>query len=292
MRGLWPILFSSIGVELLFHSAASIFVGATTTTTTTTAGEDGDNDPTTTTTKSSSSKVVRIAGYLPDYQIESVDLNATLALLDDVYLFSLSPQIQLGDNMFQACCLQPHHYELLEQAMMQTFSTPRPKVWVTVGGAGRSHKLTKAPSSIMMRALTKLIFTDQKILNITGIDWDCELFLDHGDYESYDQLVTAATHIFPPQGIAVSMALVRTCVSDITLCVCVGVGVIVVVLGPGLSGAVLWNLASLTHFTLRIVPTTTKTDDKTDDMTTTTTTITARGSAHGFSHGRPKSGPD
>jgi hypothetical protein len=212
---LWPAILFSCGVELLFHNAASIFVVAATTTTTT-AAEDGDNDPTTTTTKSSSSTAVRIAGYLPDYRIESVDLNATLALLDDVYLFSLSPQIQLGDNMFQACCLQPHHYELLEQAMMQTTKErTRPKVWITVGGAGRSHKLTKAPSSIMMRALTKLIFTDQKKLNITGIDWDCELFLDHGDYESYDQLVTAATHIFPPQGIAVSMALVRTCCASL-----------------------------------------------------------------------------
>jgi hypothetical protein len=206
MRGLWPAILFSLGVELLFHNAASIVVA----TTTTTAGENGDNDPTTATT--TSIPKVRIAGYLPDYRIESVDLNATLALLDDVYLFSLSPQIQLGDNMFQACCLQTHHYELLEQAMTTISTmkeTPRPKVWVTVGGAGRSHKLTKAPSSIMMRALTKLIFTDQKRLNITGIDWDCELFLDHGDYESYDQLVTAATHIFPPQGIAVSMALVR-----------------------------------------------------------------------------------
>lgn len=140
---------------------------------------------------------VRIAGYLPDYRINSVE-NETIALLDDVYLFSLSPQIQLGDNMFQACCLQSSHYEILESMQKG------PKYWVTVGGAGRSNKLTRAPSA-MMRALAKLVLEDHSF--ITGIDFDCELFLEHSDYENYDKLVTAATNIFPAQGISVSIAL-------------------------------------------------------------------------------------
>jgi hypothetical protein len=146
----------------------------------------------------------RIAGYLPDYRIhdKSIDWNATMALLDDVYLFSLSPQIQLGDNMFSACCLQPSHYETI-----LSVTSNRPKVWVTVGGAGRSHKLTLAPSA-MMRALAKLILEDFPNL-ITGIDFDCEMFMEHADYENYEKLVVAATNIFPPQGIDVSMALVR-----------------------------------------------------------------------------------
>jgi Glycosyl hydrolases family 18 len=142
----------------------------------------------------------RIAGYLPDYRFHDINLNETMKYLDDVYLFSLSPQTQLGDFMFQACCLQPSHFEALK-----SLSHPKPKFWVTVGGAGRSNKLTKAPSA-MMRALARLVLDDYPSL-ITGIDFDCELFLEHSDYENYDKLVTAATNIFPPQGIAVSMAL-------------------------------------------------------------------------------------
>ena len=59
----------------------------------------------------------RLAGYLPDYRVEGIDLNSTAQLLDDLYLFSLSPQTALKANMFRLCCLQDSHYEKARQAV-------------------------------------------------------------------------------------------------------------------------------------------------------------------------------
>lgn len=146
----------------------------------------------------------RIAGYLPDYRFDSsLDLNASAALLDDLYLFSLSPQTQLGPAMFQACCLQEKHYTAAAQAVASTDG--RLRAWVTVGGGGRSHKFTDAPSA-MINALRDLIIAKPYI---RGVDFDCETFYAHQEYERYEKLLTSAATLlhsnFPDVQVSVAL---------------------------------------------------------------------------------------
>lgn len=130
----------------------------------------------------------RIAGYLPDYRFDSsFDINASAAVLDDLYLFSLAPQTQLGPNMFKACCLQEKHFLAAREAVEATDG--RLRVWVTVGGGGRSHKFTQNPTT-MLDALQTLL---SERPYIGGIDFDCETFWNHEDYERYEKLVIDAT---------------------------------------------------------------------------------------------------
>lgn len=137
---------------------------------------------------------VKIAGYLPDYRIEGVDLTAASQHLDDVYLFSLSPQSQLGVNMFKLCCLSEQHFAA-------TRSLPVNR-WVTVGGGGRSHKFFRDPTS-MMTALKDLT----KKHNLYGVDFDCEDFRTHEDFEDYHKLLAFAAETLHQQNVQVSVAL-------------------------------------------------------------------------------------
>jgi GH18 family chitinase len=140
----------------------------------------------------------RIAGYLPDYRFDGINLNATAKLLDDLYLFSLSPQTQLGPNMFRLCCLKDAHYEKARQAVAGTAI----KLWVTVGGGGRSTKFTRN-SGTMISTLKDLVKEQQ----LHGVDFDCEQFQTHQDYEDYYSLIKNAAYVLHKKGIQVSVAL-------------------------------------------------------------------------------------
>jgi chitinase len=145
----------------------------------------------------------RIAGYLPDYRF-GIDLNSTAMLLDDLYLFSLAPQPQLGEMIFAVCCLNKDHYEKAHQAVAHAkLTTGRDvKIWVTVGGGGRSSSFTKNPSA-MISAL-QVLLTEQ---NFYGVDFDCELFRSHQDYDDYDALLKSASYVLHKLGKHVSVAL-------------------------------------------------------------------------------------
>jgi chitinase len=145
----------------------------------------------------------RIAGYLPDYRF-GIDLNSTALLLDDLYLFSLAPQPQLGEMIFAVCCLNQDHYEKAHQAVAYAKQTigKDVKIWVTVGGGGRSASFTKNPSA-MISALQVLLTTQ----NFDGVDFDCELFRSHQDYDDYDALLKSAAYVLHKLGKQVSVAL-------------------------------------------------------------------------------------
>jgi len=148
----------------------------------------------------------RIAGYLPDYRFGSgIDLNATAALVDDIYLFSLSPQTQLGPQMFSLCCLKPDDYQQAREARAHARNSHNReiKLWVTVGGAGRSHNFVAHPSA-MVTALHQVVEQEQ----LDGVDFDCESFKTHQDYTDYEILVRNAAKILRSKGnIPVSVAL-------------------------------------------------------------------------------------
>jgi len=140
----------------------------------------------------SSASTFRIAGYLPDYRFGNaegggINLNATAEFVDDLFLFSLAPQTQLGAaQMFQLCCLRPHHYEAARQAVAHASMAKTPvKLWITVGGAGRSHKLSQNPTALL--GALQLLLNEHDYLR--GVDWDGEDFRSHDDYEQYYRLV-------------------------------------------------------------------------------------------------------
>lgn len=153
----------------------------------------------------------RIAGYVPDYRFDgTINWNKTAELVDDLYLFSLFPQTQLGTNMFQLCCLHPEHYHTARQAVLASYAASSPTMsssrnttlWVTVGGAERSHKFTKAPGS-MIGALRDLVAQE----GLDGVDFDCESFQSHDDDVEYEELLRSAAILLHTSGILMSVAL-------------------------------------------------------------------------------------
>jgi hypothetical protein len=75
-----------------------------------------------------------VAGYLPDYR-SYIDVNATAPHLTDLILFSIQPHSR---GMIGGCCLESKHYELGRQAKALL---PSLKIWVTIGGGGRSEAI-------------------------------------------------------------------------------------------------------------------------------------------------------
>ena len=166
-----------------------------------TAPDDEEEDDPTTLEGFSS---FRIAGYLPDYRF-GMDLNQTALLIDDIYLFSLAPQAQLGEMMFAVCCLNEEHYTKAKQALAYAQTNAKDKdvkVWLTVGGGGRSNSFTKDPGT-MIRVVKTLLNEH----NFHGVDFDCELFRSHQDYDDYDALLKSAAYVLHKDGKYVSVAL-------------------------------------------------------------------------------------
>ena len=83
-----------------------------------------------------------VAGYLPDYRTY-INVNASSSLLTDLYLFSIEPARDGSVQGNNVCCLGKDHFRLLQQAKANSRNGAhrrRPlRVWVTIGGGGRSH---------------------------------------------------------------------------------------------------------------------------------------------------------
>ena len=75
-----------------------------------------------------------IGGYLPDYR-SYINVNATAAHLTDLILFSIQPHSR---GMVGGCCLDASHYQLGRQAKSSVQNNHILRLWVTVGGGGRS----------------------------------------------------------------------------------------------------------------------------------------------------------
>ena len=92
-----------------------------------------------------------VAGYLPEYR-SYIDVNLTAAHLTDLILFSVAP----GDKgNLGPCCLEPHHFNQGREARaykQQKYPDAKPlKLWMSVGGAGRSNSFAKVASKESLR---------------------------------------------------------------------------------------------------------------------------------------------
>jgi len=104
-----------------------------------------------------------LAGYLPDYRLRAyldqqlnakkkTTLNTTDTPMTDLILFSLQPHAR----GFFGCCLQDDHYELVQEFVDNTRNSPFStsssiRVWVTVGGGGRTEAFPEICASAKLR---------------------------------------------------------------------------------------------------------------------------------------------
>lgn len=147
----------------------------------------------------------RIAGYLPDYRLDAINLNATIELLDDLYLFSLAPHAQLGSRMFSVCCWNAGQYTKARQAVshiLQTAGGKKVNIWVTIGGGGRSDSFLDDPNT-MIRALKELTAKEA----LQGVDFDCESIRSQAEFTKYQALIVKAAAVLHQSNVLVSVAL-------------------------------------------------------------------------------------
>lgn len=110
-----------------------------------------------------------IAGYLPDYRIRSYIYpqvsdekitSTTKPPLTDLMIFSLQPH----PRGFFSCCLEEDHYELVEKFVNSFAPSPFPsspsmRIWVTLGGGGRTSAFPEicADSKLRQRLIGSVI---------------------------------------------------------------------------------------------------------------------------------------
>jgi Glycosyl hydrolases family 18 len=95
---------------------------------------------------------VRIAGFWPDYR-PLEHLNHSAPLLSDLILFSL--ELNEDGNVGNtdgapSCCLRPEHYE--RARTVKEMFAPNLNLWVSIGGAGRTHHWEQVCSDPTKRA--------------------------------------------------------------------------------------------------------------------------------------------
>jgi chitinase len=148
-----------------------------------------------------------IAGYLPDYRFY-INVNITAPFLTDLLLFSAEPRphIEDDDSILSSCCLNPSHYEKARQAVAykqeQNPDSPPLKLWLTVGGGGRSQHFHLADRGLV-DAIAKLAHQEQ----LNGVDFNCEYFASLGALKKYYRWLEYAIPILQSDGLHVSIAL-------------------------------------------------------------------------------------
>ncbi|EEC49496.1 chitinase glycoside hydrolase family 1 [Phaeodactylum tricornutum CCAP 1055/1] len=147
-----------------------------------------------------------VAGYLPDYRFY-IDLNQTVLDLTDLLLFSVDAKPSLlSDN----CCLHADHFKIVQQAraFKQKEQSRDLRVWLTIGGAGRSSGFPAlfGDTERQKTFLQKLIDL-VKAYDLYGIDFDCELPFSKQEYYDYMLFLRAACDKLHDAGVHVSVAL-------------------------------------------------------------------------------------
>jgi GH18 family chitinase len=137
-----------------------------------------------------------VAGYYPDYR-SYVNVNNTATQLTDLILFSIEPNGVLEANPVEGqCCLGESHFKLAREARTHRnhfIRTPL-KLWVSIGGAGRSSGFknlvsTESKQVSFARNLVDLC----KAEHFDGIDLDWEGIDNQNDFNLYmDFIVLAA----------------------------------------------------------------------------------------------------
>lgn len=143
-----------------------------------------------------------IAAYLPDYR-SYISVNATAPFLTDLLLFSISPDSG-------GCCLSEDHYRIARQAQSfkQQYSNARLRLWVTVGGGGRSEGFRNIVSDETGRAR----FVDSMVHlckreGLDGIDFDWEIPKTRQELQAYSTLLLDMSKILHGQNLLISVAL-------------------------------------------------------------------------------------
>ena len=113
-----------------------------------------------------------IAGYAPDYRLESLDLSALAHNLTDVLLFSIAPPPQ--GMIDPGGITQIHHM----RAARAKKAAPHLRALVSMGGGGRSAAFPQAVGSRQRReALAKALVKYCKRGKLDGADIDYEAAL-------------------------------------------------------------------------------------------------------------------
>lgn len=141
-------------------------------------------------------------GYLPDYRFY-INANDTAAKLSDLILFSLQPT---KNGIDFPCCLGNYHYDIAREAAAykNDQNGGHLRLWITVGGGGRSAEFLQAiESTVFLQSIQQLAVSK----NITGIDLDCEYFTSQIDYQKYLAWLERAIPELQQLNLKVSVAL-------------------------------------------------------------------------------------
>jgi GH18 family chitinase len=164
-----------------------------------------------------------IGGYLPDYRFY-INLNQTLSAgYTDVYLFSVDPIKVQGETILEGnCCLNDAQMKQIEAARVYYNEQVRmrqesvqsgnkatasdetdnivqsafPRLWLTLGGAGRSSGFHVPRSYDQRMALYEHLYKTVVHYKLDGIDWDCEQFGRSQDYHNYLLVLREASRYF------------------------------------------------------------------------------------------------
>lgn len=153
--------------------------------------------------KSTRSQV--IAGYLPDYR-SYINVNNTAILLTDLILFSLEPS---PDGTLEGrCCLGSSHYQLAREARSYRAEASKGslKIWLTVGGAGRSEgfrAFSKSQTGRDLFASNLVELCKREELNGADIDW--QDISNESEYEDFLKLLLSASKALHKEGMLISV---------------------------------------------------------------------------------------
>jgi len=165
----------------------------------------------------------RVAGYLPDYRFY-IDANATAPFLTDMYLFSIEPppcssSSPKTKSLLDGCCLDRDKLDVAEKARAYKREQQQRqqqknsaddgdienlKVWVTIGGGGRSDHFLDDLGGCLTDSLSQTFFgSDPTSFGVAaavdGIDLDCEAFRSQGDYDRYARWIVDAVPVLKRQ---------------------------------------------------------------------------------------------
>mmetsp|Transcript_3186 Transcript_3186/g.4836 ORF Transcript_3186/g.4836 Transcript_3186/m.4836 type:complete len:321 (+) Transcript_3186:30-992(+) len=147
-----------------------------------------------------------IAGYLPDYR-SYINVNNTAILLTDLILFSVEPS---ADGTLEGqCCLGSSHYQLAREASSSRVESSKSalKIWITVGGAGRSEGFrTFSKSQAGRDAFVSNLLQLCKKEGLNGVDIDWQDIKDESEYENFIQLILAASKALHEEGMLLSVS--------------------------------------------------------------------------------------
>jgi len=154
-----------------------------------------------------------IAGYLPDYRFY-INVNETAPYLTDLMLFSVSPPatFSASTKLTQSCCLDEGKFEVAREAraykLRQNPQGPKLKLWVTVGGGGRSNGFAslwknEKQLGLFIQALIRLASEEK----LDGVDLDCEQITSQDDFRQYIELMHRVAPALHAKGLLLSVAL-------------------------------------------------------------------------------------